>query len=240
MSKVKLTSYLNKIESNYIKTREKWEKLQKELKDEETRYNSLDFTSMNDKGMNREFTLHMEKKKDIYKKIEGLRHEFEESVQKVKSDSDKIFNKNYQYTPSNVDQNGIAIIQNGKLGNKELMELAESYRQSGNNTMYFLVSDKMTVPSETFSRLSAEEQSIYKYYQEAQRRKSTREDHELLDGYASICAKALRDEDYLSNGIHKAHDGFYQEYKNYTDNIVSDVASPWEVSEETGSSSPWE
>ena len=124
MSKVKLTSYLNKIESNYIKTREKWEKLQKELKDEETRYNSLDFTSMNDKGMNREFTLHMEKKKDIYKKIEGLRHEFEESVQKVKSDSDKIFNKNYQYTPSNVDQNGIAIIQNVKFGNNELMELA--------------------------------------------------------------------------------------------------------------------
>ncbi|SCW28249.1 hypothetical protein SAMN05660484_00230 [Eubacterium ruminantium] len=240
MSKVKLTSYLNKIESNYIKTREKWEKLQKELKDEETRYNSLDLTLMNDKGMNKEFTLHMEKKKDIYKKIEGLRHEFEESVQKVKSDSDKIFNKNYQYTPSEIDSNGVTILQNGDLSDRELMELAERYRKSGNYTMYFMATDKMKIDQIPEARLGAKDKEMRAYKNKARERRNSREDHELLNSFGEICLKALRDEDYLSNGIHKAHDGFYQEYKNYTDNIVSDVASPWEVSEETGSSSPWE
>ena len=143
MSKIKLTTYLNKIESKYIKAREDWENLQKELKEEETRYQNIKWINLSSQGKVEEQNAHIKKNREISQRLEQIRKDFEKSVSDIVRDSDKVFNRAYQYTSEDVDMNGVAILQNGNMNDKELIELAKSYRLKGNNTMYFMVAEKL-------------------------------------------------------------------------------------------------
>lgn len=227
MSKIKLTTYLNKIESKYIKAREDWENLQKELKEEETRYQNIKWINLSPQGKIEEQNAHIKKNREISQRLEQIRKDFDKSASDIVKDSDKVFNRAYQYTSEDVDMNGVAILQNGNMNDKELMELAESYRLKGNNTMYFMVAEKLK-HDKPFEMLSDTEREAEGYWREAHRRRTTREDHECFDGFRDICLKALRDEGYLSNGIHKQHDSLYQRYKDFADGVEVEAPSPWE------------
>ena len=227
MSITKLTTYLNKVEAKYIKAREDWEKLQQELKDENDRYQNIKWINLSPQGKNEEQNNHIKKKNEISNKLDQIRKDFEKSVSDIVKDSDKVFNRSFQYTSEDVDMNGVAILQNGLMTDKELMELAESYRLKGNYTMYFMVAEKLN-KKKPFEMMSDSEREAYSYYNVSHQRRIAREDHACLEGFKDVCLKALRDEDYLSNGIHKEHDNFYQKYKSISEEIEAVVPSPWE------------
>lgn len=227
MSKIKATSYLNKIEAKYVNAREKWEKLQKELKEEDIRYQNIKWSNLSNQGRLEEGENHKNKKAEIYNKLAQLRKDFEESVDNIQKDSDKVFNRVFQYTSNDVDMKGVAIIQNSFMSDSELIELAESYRKSGNYTMYFMVSEKLK-KDKPHIKLSESEKEANAYYEKAHRRREIREDHELYEGFKTVCLKALRDEDYLSNGIDNEHNNFYQNYRECAEGIEAEAPSPWE------------
>ena len=219
MSKIKLSNYLNKIEAKYVKAREDWEKLQKELKEEDKRYQEINWSLYSLEGRSEEQKKHNSKVKELKKSLENIRKDFLQSVDDIKKDSNRVFDKLFQYTPEDVDMKGVSILQNSSMNEKELMNLAERYRKEGNSTMYFLVSEKLK---------NSDSREAQTYYNESLRTRNLRTDHDLIDGYGSICLKALRDEESLSNGIHRLHDEFYQKYKEATEEISVDTSSPWE------------
>lgn len=227
MSKINLSNYLNKIEAKYIKAREDWEEVQKELSQEETRFNNINWSLYSFEGRREEAQKHEEKKNEIIKKLEKIRSEFSEGTETIMRDSDKVFNKVFQYTPEDVDQNGVTILQNSVMKPSELMELAESYRRSGNYTMYFMCAEKLQSDKKDHEMTETERKAKV-YYEEAKRRREIREDHELMEGYKEICLKSLRNEKYLSDGIHKIHDSFYQKYRGLAEGIETEVSSPWD------------
>ena len=226
MSRTKLTTYLNKVEAKYIKAREDWEKLQNELKKENERYQNIKWINLSPEGRNEEKNNHEKIKSEIYKKLDTLRTEFSSSVDNIQSDSDKVFNRLYKITPEDVDEKGVAILQTTNLKSNELIDLAESYRTKGNSTMYFMIAEKLKT-DKTVSTMSESEKEAFSYYEKAQERKN-RDDHALLQNYKEICLKALRNEDYLSEGIDKIHDDFYQKYKEEADSIEVEIVTPWE------------
>ena len=226
MSKIKLTTYLNKIEAKYIKAREEWVSLQKKLKMENDRFENIKWGNLSLDGKTEERNKHEEIKKDIYKKLEKLRNDFSDSVDSIQDDSDKVFNRLYRFTPEDVDEKGVAIIQTANLKSSELIDLAESYRAKGNPTMYFMVAEKLKVDKPTI-KMTEQEKEASAYYTKAQERRN-RDDHQLLQNYKEVCMMALRDEDYLSDGIDKIHDDFYQGHKEEADLIEVDSVAPWE------------
>ena len=226
MSKIKLSSYLNKVESKYILAREEWEKIQKEIKEENEKYNNNKWQNYTQKGIEDIQIGHFKKLKELSEKMDQVRSKFENAVSEIMKDSDKVFNKVYQYTPTDVDINGVAILNNGLMGTNELIDLAESYRKSGNMTMYFMVADKLK-PDKVSDKMDESDWKAYSYYTNS-RQARQRNDHECIEGFRDICLKALRDEDYLSNGVHKMHDEFYQKYMDYSEGIETEVESPWD------------
>lgn len=227
MSKIKLTNYLNRVEAKYIKAREDWEKVQKELSQENENFNNINWMNYSNQGRQEESMKHEEKKRELQTKLEKIRTDFIEAVEGIRKDSDKIFNRVFQYTASDVDQNGVSILQNSSMSPSELMEFAESYRQNGNYTMYFMIAEKLKSDKKDHE-MNESERKAKAYYQKAKSRREEREDHELIEGFKEICLKSLRDEDYLSNGVHKIHSEFYEDYKTETEKIEADSFSPWE------------
>lgn len=227
MGRIKLSTYLNKIEAKYIKAREDWEKTQNELIQEEERFNNIKWSNYSPQGRQEESTKHQEKKKALREKFEEIRKTFSEDVEKIKESSDKVFSKLYKHTPGEVDMNGVALLNNSSLSPVELLELAESYRNSGNYTMYFMVADRMK-SDKSLDSMDEAEKTARAYYEEARRQRKKRTDHELLEGFRDICLKALREERGVSDGIHRHHEEFYQEYKNSSDRVEVVSDSPWD------------
>lgn len=225
--KIKLTTYLNKVEAKYQNARDEWSGYQRELQEEEKRYNNIEWLYLTPEGKTAEHNKHELKRKEIFKKIDKMRADFLESVNSILEDSDKVFNPVYKYTPDRVDSNGITILQNGDLNYKEIIDLAETYRKSGNMTMYFLCAEKLK-SDKALGTMDKSEREAYSYYTEARRRRETREDHELINNFAEVCLSGLRPEDYLSDGIHKEHEAFYQNFREKAEEIEAETSSPWD------------
>lgn len=227
MSKVKLTSYLNRIEAKYIKAREEWEKIQEQLNQEEERFNNIKWMNYSAQGVREEKEKHSACKNKLLMELEKVRSDFSESVEEIKKDSDKLFNRVFQYTASDIDQNGVTILQNSTMSSSELMNFAESYREKGNYTMYFMIAEKMKSDKPDIE-MTEDDKKARAYYEKALARRQTREDHELIEAYKEVCLKMLRDERYLADGIHKIHDDFYNGYKEEAEKIETETVSPWE------------
>ena len=215
---MKLTTYLNKIEAKYITAREEWEKLQKELKAEDDRYQGIKWQNYTYEGQKEEQERHNRRVSEIKGKLSNLRTKFSDSVDGIVSDSDKVFNKVYQYTPSDVDMNGVAILQNSTMRDSELMTLAESYKKAGNYTMYFMVADKI--------KGNTQEGKNYKVLAASAR--DSRDDRECLRTFGEVCMKALRDNSVLANGTHGLHDDYYQKCRKTAEGIEANTPVPWE------------
>ena len=177
--KVKLSQYLDRIETNYKEARNTWEKIQSELEAEENRFNGIHWEDFSMQGVTNERVKHEGIKKALYEMLEAIRTSFKESVDNVISDSDKVFDSAFRFTPDKVDQNGVAILQNGALSIPELIELGEKYRTSGNYTMYFMVAEKLKSDKPLITATKTERDGI-EYYLKAKSRRDSREDHELL------------------------------------------------------------
>ena len=224
--KIKSTNYLNKIEEKYTKARSEWSDLQKKLKEEDDRYNSIDWAKFSQQGRSEEAEKHKKNRKEILSGFEKVRADFKKAVESIKADSDKIFDRAHKYDVGDVDMKGVTILQSGLLVDSELIELAETYRKQGNYTMYFMVADKLKKDKDII-QMTDSERKAQAYYQNAKDRKNRRDDHEVYDGFMNVCLCGLRDEDYLSDGIHKEHDNFYQKYIDMAEGIESDAPSPW-------------
>ena len=226
MSRVKLSNYLNKIEAKYVNARESWEAIQKKVAEENIRFSSINWANYSIQGIAEEKNRHDNTIKELYSKLEDIRKDFEENTSGVMKKSDEVFNRVFKYSPADIDQNGITIINNGSLNNKELIDLAEQYRSSGNYTMYYLIADKISVDAGTVQ--TKDDREALGYKEMASYKRKNREDHRILEEYSQICLKALRNEDYLSNGVHRAHDDFYSSYKMDADEIEARTESPFD------------
>ena len=224
--KMKLSNYLDKVEEKYIKARSEWSSLQKELKAEDDRFNNIKWANLSQQGRFEESENHKKNRREILAKLDKLRADFKKSADDIQTDSDKVFNRMYQFTAGDVDPNGVAILQNGALKDSELMQLAETYRKQGNYTMYFMFADKLKKDKDHI-KMTDSEKRAQAYYENAQKRRDTREDHDVLEAFRDVCLYGLRDEDYLSNGVHNEHDGFYQKHRGIAEGIETDVSVPW-------------
>ena len=223
---IRLTSYLDKIEAEYNKSRNEWSTLQKKLQEEEKRFNNIEWINYSLEGKTTERNKHEETKKNIYKEFEALREGFTKAVETIKADSDKIFDRKYQYKTGEIDLKGATLLQTGALKTDEIINIATDYLNSGNYTMYFMCADKLK-QSKPLNQLSEAEKRADSFYNNAQRMKE-REDHDILEGFSDVCLKSLRNEDYLSDGIHKMHNEFYDRYKNSASEIEVKTESPWD------------
>lgn len=224
---MKLTSYLNKIEAKYVLAREEWESIQRQLKEEEEHFQNTRWTDYSQSGKQSLFAEHQKKKAELLKKLDEVRAKFTDSVKAIETDSDKVFDKTHKFDSGDVDTNGVMILQNSSMSNDELIDFAESYRKKNNYTMYFMIAEKLK-QDKKIEQLNDSEKRAMAYYNESKERRRTRDDHEILEGFRDICLSALRNEDYLSNGIHRNHEEFYNNFKTASDQITSDIASPWE------------
>ena len=225
--KVKLSQYLDRIETKYREARKEWEKIQSELEAEENRFNGIHWEDFSMQGVTNERVKHEGIKKALYEKLEAVRISFNENVDNVIGDSDKVFDSAFRFTPDKVDQNGVAILQNGALSIPELIELGEKYRTSGNYTMYFMVAEKLKSDKPLITATKTERDGI-EYYLKAKSRRDSREDHELLKGFGEVCLYGLRDVKVLADGTHGVHEEGYTRYKNACDEITSEISSPWD------------
>ena len=223
---IKLSSYLNKIEAKYIEARETWEKIQKKLHDEDERYNNIEWIKYSLEGKTAERNNHEETKSGIYKELEALREGFIKSAESIEAASDEIFDRKYQYKTGEIDLKGATLLQTGALKTDEIINIATDYLNSGNYTMYFMCADKLK-QDKPLEQLSGAEERAESFYNTAQKMKE-REDHALLEGFTDVCLKSLRNEDYLSDGIHKMHNEFYERYKNSAEEIEVKTESPWD------------
>lgn len=229
MAKVKLSAYINKIEAKYILAREKWEAIQKELVEETDKYNNMDWSRYTWQGRNEVSQAYFEKAAELKKKLEDVREEFKTSVEDIRKDSNKLFDRTYCYKAGDIDPNGMAIIQNGALNNKELMGIANDYRASGNYTMYYMVAAAIKENQAPRDIWKQEDFDAQAYKMEAARRRASREDHELIDTMKELCLYGLRDEENRANGTHNyLHAQTYAEITEMAGDIEAAAPDPWE------------
>ena len=220
----RLSTYIDEIEKKYIKARYEWEKLQKVLEDEEKRYNAIDWKMYTFEGQQAEYSKHNEIRKKVAEKLEELRRSFMKEAESIREHSDIIFNSRYQFTPKNVDNNGVALLQVGNLSIRDLMRLGADYKEKGNYTMYFLVASKLKESPE-FER----DKEAAQFWSEAEGEKNHREDHDIINDMVKLCVSGLRDEDYLSNGIDGHHGELFAGIRARADEVTSNTTfSPWD------------
>lgn len=231
MAKVKLTNYLNKVEAKYILAREKWEKVQALIEAENAKYNN-DLPKLSALGQNERDIEHKELLSGYGSQLEEIRKDFMQEVESIKADSDKVFNNVYQYNPAAVDTKGLAILQNAELSANDLINLADTYKNAGNNTMFFLIADKMKAYQEKATKgqglVTKTDLKAAAYYTMAQDMRKERPDHNVLDNFAGACMNGLRNEKALSNGVHKAHIEFYNSNKQDAEKITAESAPVWD------------
>lgn len=189
-------------------------------------YNNIEWIKYSLEGKTAERNKHEETKSSIYKELETLRENFTKAVESIEEDSDKVFDRKYQYKTGEIDIKGVALLQSGALKIDEIINIGEDYLKSGNYTMFFMCADKLK-QDKPVNQLDGAEKRAEGFYNKAQSMKE-REDHELLESFRDICLKSLRNEDYLSNGIHNIHDEFYQKYKESASGIAVSSESPWD------------
>lgn len=220
-----LSNYVERIEKAYKEHKSVWHDLQNDLNELTKKYNK-DLKKLNQIGVNEATLKYNEKKNEIMYNLAKNRDDFRKDVKDIIKNADKVFNDLFAYNPSKVDGNGLAILHNGGLSPKEIMALAEEYRAQGNVTMYFMYAESLK-SNKSVDRMTVDELKAKAYYERAKRQRTERADHELLEGYETICFASLRDDVMTSEGIDSIHDTEYKRYLNGANEIVTDIESPW-------------
>lgn len=225
--KIKLTTYIDRIEAKYINARKEWEKLQEKITEENKHWDSIKWNELSQLGVTNERVRHIEKLESVNIELEALRVKFGKSVEAIKEDANKIFDKKYSFTAGTVDQNGVTLLQSGALGSDDIIRIANEYYNQGNYTMYFLCADKLKNSFSHNNENNPVEKRASSFLGMANQRRK-REDHGVIEGFEYVCMCGLRNEDYLSEGVHKLHDDFLAKARAQADEIEVVTESPWD------------
>ena len=217
----KLTSYINKIEALYGKAREDFNKATTELAQlEESHRKKVGSGELNAKGLQRENERYTSKKKELLQTITDARDTFSKGAAEVRDSVDVLFRNNYRTNPESMDLKAVEMIKSGMLTERELLEMAAAYKESGNLAMYRYCGTQLKVDANT-------DPTVKEIARDAHRALE-REDLQTVDTFTDICLKGLRDDVVLANGIDRRHEEFYGNLYNAAENITATVDTPWD------------
>lgn len=229
MAKANLSHYVKKITAKYLLAKEKYMTLADQISKENERYSNIDKDKYSMSGRRDLANEHDEILRPLRAEMNGIQAQFEYDAREIVKESDKIFNRKYAYTPADIDNNGITILEKGNLSDYEIMQMADDYLQAGNSTMYFLCAEKLNASSDA---------NVRSYYGKATRMRNEREDHKIFDNVIGLCSAGLRTETSLSRNldfaieagkmIDRRMDNYLSDYLKQADNITVEVANPWE------------
>lgn len=117
-----------------------------------------------------------------------------------------------------MDLKAVEMIKSGMLTERELLEMAAAYKESGNLAMYRFCGTRLD-RNDTDPTIRAVAQDAHRALE--------REDLQTVDTFTDICLKGLRDDISLANGIDRRHEEFYGDIYNAAENITATVDTPW-------------
>lgn len=215
----KLTSYINKIEALYGKAREDFNKATTELAQlEESHKKKVGSGELNAKGLQRENERYTSKRKELLQTIADARDTFSKGAAEVRDSVDVLFRNTYRTNPESMDLKAVEMIKSGMLTERELLEMAAAYKESGNLAMYRYCGTRLD-RNDTDPTIRAIAQDAHRALE--------REDLQTVDTFTDICLKGLRDDVALANGIDRRHEEFYGDIYNAAENITATVDTPW-------------
>ena len=215
----KLTSFINKIEALYGKAREDFNKATAELAQlEESHKKKVGSGELNAKGLQRENERYTSKKKELLQTITDARDTFSKGAAEVRDSVDVLFRNTYRTNPESMDLKAVEMIKSGMLTERELLEMAAAYKESGNLAMYRYCGTRLD-RNDTDPTIRAIAQDAHRALE--------REDLQTVDTFTDICLKGLRDDISLANGIDRRHEEFYGDIYNAAENITATVDTPW-------------
>lgn len=215
----KLTSYINKIEALYGKAREDFNKATAELAQlEESHKKKVGSGELNAKGLQRENERYTSKRKELLQTIADARDTFSKGAAEVRDSVDVLFRNTYRTNPESMDLKAVEMIKSGMLTERELLEMAAAYKESGNLAMYRYCGTRLNT-NDTDPTIRAIAQDAHRALE--------REDLQTVDTFTDICLKGLRDDVALANGIDRRHEEFYGDIYNAAENITATVDTPW-------------
>lgn len=216
----KLTSYINKIEALYGKAREDFNKATTELAQlEESHKKKVGSGELNAKGLQRENERYTSKRKELLQTIADARDTFSKGAAEVRDSVDVLFRNTYRTNPESMDLKAVEMIKSGMLTEKELIEMALSYKESGNLAMYRYCGTQLKVDTMTDPAIRAIATDAHRALE--------REDLQTVDTFTDICLKGLRDDVALANGIDRRHEEFYGDIYRAAEDITATVDTPW-------------
>ena len=215
----KLTSFINKIEALYGKAREDFNKATAELAQlEESHKKKVGSGELNAKGLQRENERYTSKRKELLQTIADARDTFSKGAAEVRDSVDVLFRNTYRTNPESMDLKAVEMIKSGMLTERELLEMAAAYKESGNLAMYRYCGTRLD-RNDTDPTIRAIAQDAHRALE--------REDLQTVDTFTDICLKGLRDDISLANGIDRRHEEFYGDIYNAAENITATVDTPW-------------
>lgn len=215
----KLTSYINKIEALYGKAREDFNKATTELAQlEESHKKKVGSGELNAKGLQRENERYTSKRKELLQTIADARDTFSKGAAEVRDSVDVLFRNTYRTNPESMDLKAVEMIKSGMLTERELLEMAAAYKESGNLAMYRFCGTRLD-RNDTDPTIRAVAQDAHRALE--------REDLQTVDTFTDICLKGLRDDVALANGIDRRHEEFYGDIYNAAESITATVDTPW-------------
>lgn len=196
----KLTNYLDEIEQAYSRARLGYTEIVESLEELKERHDArINHGMLNDEGLMIENNTYHERKKALEKEFEKIRDRFTNEVNDIRKREDSVFKSKYTANASDIDLKAVEMLKSGMLTGAEIMEMARTYSDNGNNAMYRYCGTFLNPHSKNLEeRVIAEEAK--KAYQ--------RPDTEIVNEFVDICNRGLRNDIAASNGIHNRHDEF--------------------------------
>lgn len=220
MAKAKLSGFVKKIDSNYIKAREKYNAVAGELDRIEINYRNIDKKLYSPDGLLKAENQYLADKKKKTAELTAIREEFMETCENIIKESDKVFDRKYGFDPRDIDNNGLLILDKGNPTEQEIMRLGDKYADAGNATMLFMCAERLK---------NSDNAEIRKWYASAIANRNTRPDHDILNEVIATCHGGLRDDVVLSNNVHnRLHDATIEDCIAKGDAITIEVENPWE------------
>ena len=232
MSKITLGRYLNKIEAKFEQLHEQYEKVQKNYWDKFTKYSQTDRFKYSPQGL-RELDETFKADKEKYEAdVQNIQKEFAEASEKIMSDSDKVFDRLYEFTPQDIDAAGIELVKSSGMSYRELMKLGQKYRDQGNMTMYYYcashIDEDEKIKHTPLEMRSDVEKLVMQFKTHAEKERATREDHDIMEGFIYLCNAALGDRKTLADAVYKEHEGEYERHYKLAQEISVETSTPWD------------
>lgn len=218
MANVKLSNYILKIDECYKLARTNYENILNKISENDTKYRDVDRSIYTPNGLKKIDAEYYENKKILQKELANVTDTFIRDANKVINASNELFDKKYSFVPANIDANGLAILNNANLSEKEVMQLCDDYLKNDNTTMFYMCAEKLK---------NADDISARTYYNNAHYMRENRPDAVVINAMMELCKKGLRTDATLANGMNKKHDSFVNAILSDAENIQVAVTDVW-------------